>query len=224
MTLTLLRQNHPLARPQEQVRILEADSVPSFPRFESALAERGIAPLRAGRIDVLQLNLGKQCNQTCQHCHVDAGPERREIMSRDTAEACIAALAKAGIATLDLTGGAPEMNPHFRWLVEEARRLGRQVIDRCNLTILLAPGFDDLPQFLAQHKVEVIASLPCYLEENTDRQRGSGVFTKSVEALRRLNAQGYGDMEGKLILNLVFNPVGYDLPPAQARVGSRLSP
>jgi radical SAM/Cys-rich protein len=136
-------------------------------------------------------------------------------MSRDTAAACLDVLARCGIPTVDITGGAPEMNPHFRWLVEESRRLGRRVIDRSNLTILTAPGFDDLPEFLAANRVEVVASLPCYLEENCDRQRGGGVFAKSIEALRRLNSLGYGAAEGGLELTLVYNPVGPTLPPPQ---------
>ena len=137
-------------------------------------------------------------------------------MSREISEQCLQVLADNDIATLDITGGAPEMNPHFRWMVKEASKLGRRVIDRCNLTILMAPGFDDLPEFLAQHRVEVIASLPCYLVENTDAQRGDGVFNKSIEALRRLNALGYGQPSSGLELTLVYNPIGPALPPAQA--------
>jgi radical SAM/Cys-rich protein len=137
-------------------------------------------------------------------------------MSRETAEACIRALAATDIPTLDITGGAPEMNPNFRFLVEEARKLGRHVIDRCNLTILIAPGFDDLPEFLARHRVEIVASLPCYLEENCDRQRGDGVFQRSIKALEQLNELGYGRPESGLILTLVYNPVGPSLPPSQA--------
>jgi radical SAM/Cys-rich protein len=167
---------------------------------------------------VLQVNVGRVCNQTCTHCHVDAGPDRRESMSRETAEAVIRALAASDIPTLDITGGAPEMNPNFRWLVEQARRLDRHVIDRCNLTILLAPGFESLPEFLAQHQVEIVASLPCYLEENCDRQRGNGVFRRSIEALRRLNELGYGQPGSPLSLTLVYNPVGPVLPPPQANL------
>src|SRR4051812_24929474 len=183
--LTLLRQNSPLADPSRQREVLAGDSVRPF---EAALAEGGHWPLEAVGIEVLQVNVGKLCNQTCHHCHVDAGPDRREVMSRETMRLCLdvlrpaAAGARAGIPTLDVTGGAPEMNPHFRWLVEQAAGLGRHIIDRCNLTILLAPHFEDLPRFLANHGVEVVASLPCYLAENTDRQRGDGVFAKSIEA------------------------------------------
>ena len=179
------------------------------------MSDSGLWPLRATGIRVLQVNVGKLCNQTCRHCHVDAA-ERREVMSRETMRLCVDALARADIPTLDITGGAPEMNPHFRWLVEQARALGRHVIDRCNLTILLAPGYDDLPAFLARQRVEIVASLPCYLPANADQQRGEGVFEKSIAALRRLNEVGYGRPETGLVLTLVFNPVGPALPPAQA--------
>jgi radical SAM/Cys-rich protein len=185
------------------------------PAFEERLHGR---ELRASGIEVLQVNVGKVCNQTCRHCHVDAGPDRRESMTRETMQLCLGALVKGNIPTLDVTGGAPEMNPHFRWLVSEARGLGRHVIDRCNLTILLAPGFTDLPEFLAEHRVEVVASLPCYGPENTDRQRGDGVFEKSIAALRRLNSLGYGLPESGLALHLVYNPLGPSLPPPQAKL------
>ncbi len=211
--LTLMRRGSPLADPARQRKVLDGGDLPPF---ESALASGGLWPLTATGVEVLQVNVGKLCNQTCRHCHVDAGPERREVMSRETMRLCLDVLESAGIPTLDVTGGAPEMNPHFRWLVERAAGLGRHVIDRCNLTILLAPHFEDLPRFLAGHRVEVVASLPCYLPENTDRQRGDGVFAKSVEALRRLNAEGYGRAGSGLTLTLVYNPVGPSLPPPQA--------
>jgi radical SAM/Cys-rich protein len=210
--LTLLRQGHPLADPSNQLHVLASGS---HRPFERALADSGLWPLRAAGIRVLQVNVGKLCNQTCRHCHVDAGPERREIMSRETAQLCLDVLARTDIPTLDITGGAPEMNPHFRWMVEEAAALGRHVIDRCNLTILLAPHYEDLPDFLARRRVEVAASLPCYLPANTDRQRGEGVFEKSIVALRRLNEVGYGLPESGLVLTLVYNPVGPALPPSQ---------
>ena len=206
-TLTLFRQNHPLAQARHQLDLIDRGRP-----FEQALAESGREPLRATGISVLQVNVGKLCNQTCGHCHVDAGPDRREIMSAAMAEQCLAVLARHDIPTLDITGGAPEMAPCFRRLVARGRELGRHVIDRCNLTILLAPGYTDLPAFLAGHGVEVVASLPCYLMENVDRQRGAGVFDKSIEALRRLNAVGYGR---DLPLTLVYNPVGPALPPPQ---------
>jgi radical SAM/Cys-rich protein len=211
-SLTLLREGSPLADPAAQRRILSDGPHRSF---EQALADSGLWPLRGTGIRVLQVNVGKVCNQTCRHCHVDAGPERREVMSRETMQLCLDVLARANIPTLDVTGGAPEMNPDFRWLVSQARALGRHVIDRCNLTILLAPGYDDLPVFLARHRVEVVASLPCYLPANTDMQRGDGVFEKSITALRRLNEAGYGQPGSELVLTLVYNPVGPSLPPSQ---------
>jgi len=210
--LTLLRQNSPLADPMRQREVLDEGR---FPRFESALAAQGQWPLRAVGIEVLQVNVGKLCNQTCRHCHVDAGPDRQEVMSRETMQACLDVLRRGTIPTLDITGGAPELNPDFRWLVEQASSLGKRIIDRCNLTILLLPRFTDLPEFLARHHVEVVASLPCYLPENTDRQRGNGVFEKSIEALRRLNGVGYGQPGSGLELTLVYNPVGPSLPPSQ---------
>ncbi len=219
-TLTLARQEDPLAQPSRQRALLEGGNGGEHPHFDEVLGRHAVFPLHAGGVRVLQINLGKLCNQTCTHCHVDAGPERREIMTRETAEQCVAALRNSQIETVDLTGGAPEMNPGFRWLVEECRKLGRHVIDRCNLTILLAPGYEDLPEFLAAQRVEVVASLPCYLQENTDRQRGNGVFARSVEALRRLNALGYGRPGSGLTLTLVYNPVGPALPPSQSTLES----
>jgi radical SAM/Cys-rich protein len=211
--LTLMRRGSPLADPARQRAVLDGGDLPSF---ESALAAGGLWPLEATAVEVLQVNVGRLCNQTCRHCHVDAGPDRREVMSRETMRLCLDVLEKAAIPTLDVTGGAPEMNPHFRWLVEQATALGRHVIDRCNLTILLAPHQENLPRFLAEHRVEVVASLPCYQPANTDRQRGDGVFARSIEALRRLNAEGYGRAGSGLTLTLVYNPVGPALPPPQA--------
>jgi radical SAM/Cys-rich protein len=216
--LTLLRQGSPLASAHRQVQILENRSDETLPSFEEVVAQHSLWPLRAGGIEVLQVNLGKLCNQTCRHCHVDAGPDRRENMSRETVDDCLDVLRRNDIPTLDITGGAPEMNPHFRYLVEHAARLGRHVIDRSNLTILVAPGYEELPEFLAAHDVEIAASLPCYLEENCDRQRGSGVFRRSIDALRRLNEIGYGRSGNKLILTLVYNPVGATLPPLQQKL------
>ena len=212
--LTLLRQGNSLAQASNQLRVLDQQG--QHEPFVQRLAEHGLHPLRAARIEVLQINVGKLCNMTCQHCHVDAGPDRREVMTRDTLQECLDVLARTEIPTVDLTGGAPEMNPHFRWFVTEARRLGRHVIDRSNLTILLAPRFDDLPEFLAAHQVEIVASLPCYLEENTDAQRGNGVFKKSIEVLQTLNLLGYGRPDTGLTLTLVYNPVGPSLPPDQS--------
>ena len=184
--------------------------------FEDALSGVGLSPLRGTGVEVMQINVGKLCNQTCKHCHVDAGPDRREVMTRETAELCINALRRSAIHTLDITGGAPELNPNFRWLVEEARGLARHVIDRCNLTVLTLASQSDLPSFLADHRVEVVASLPYFLEQQTDAQRGSGVFAKSIEGIRKLNALGYGQPESGLNLHLVYNPVGAFLPPSQA--------
>jgi radical SAM/Cys-rich protein len=167
------------------------------------------------RLEVLQLNLGYKCNQTCLHCHVNAGPGRTEMMSRETIGDALAFLGVSGVKTLDVTGGAPELHPHFRELVARARELGVRVIDRCNLTILEEPDQVDLAVFLKNNQVEIIASLPCYTEELVDRQRGKGVYEKSIRALKRLNALGYGAPGGALALNLVYNPQGPSLPPAQ---------
>ena len=170
--------------------------------------------LNRGPLKTLQVNLGYRCNQSCQHCHVDAGPKRTESMSAETIELLLRFIDRQGIRRLDLTGGAPELNPHFRELVRQASRRGLQVMDRCNLTILLEPGQEGLADFLAENQVEIVASLPCYLEDNVDRQRGKGVFQASIEGLRRLNALGYGQSEA-LSLSLVYNPQGPDLPPSQ---------
>jgi len=172
--------------------------------------------LRRRGVDTLQINLGYRCNQSCLHCHVNAGPNRTEEMSRDTIDAVIGFLAASpDLHTLDLTGGAPELNPHFRALVVAARARGVRVIDRCNLTILTEPGQDGLAGFLAAHGVEVVASMPCYLEDNVDRQRGKGTFDASIRGLQQLNALGYGQPGSGLTLNLVYNPQGASLPPPQ---------
>jgi radical SAM/Cys-rich protein len=167
-------------------------------------------------IDTVQINVGKLCNQACLHCHVEAGPKRTEILDRHTAELTLDFIRTAAPQTVDITGGAPELNPSFRWLVEQNRGEGRHVIDRCNLTILFESGQEDLPQFLADQRVEIVASLPCYSEGNVTKQRGQGVYDKSIEALRRLNRIGYGTDDSGLVLNLVYNPVGAYLPPPQA--------
>lgn len=216
--LSLLRQQHALADPAEQRRILEQLDREGVPAFAETLSDHQLPQLTASAIEILQINVGKVCNQTCHHCHVDAGPDRRESMSPETIAACLRVLAEHDISTLDITGGAPEMHPQFQELVTTARQLGRRVIDRCNLTILLAPGFEDLAEFLAGHEVEVVASLPCYLEANVDKQRGDGVFEKSVTALQRLNTLGYGLPGSRLQLTLVYNPVGPSLPPDQAQL------
>jgi radical SAM/Cys-rich protein len=179
------------------------------------LRSRDFPAIARQRLETLQVNVGYKCNQTCVHCHVNAGPNRTEVMPREVADTVLAFLRNSAVKTLDLTGGAPELNPHFRYLVAEARKLGVKVMDRCNLTILNEPGHEDLAGFLAAHAVEVVASLPCYLEDNVDRQRGKGVFSGSMTALRRLNALGYGKPGSGLALNLVYNPQGAALPPAQ---------
>jgi radical SAM/Cys-rich protein len=175
----------------------------------------GFPALRRGRLETLQVNVGYRCNQRCVHCHVNAGPQRSEQMGRETVTDVLAFLEVSGVKRLDLTGGAPELNPFFRELVLRARELGVHVIDRCNLTILEEPGEEGLAEFLAAQRVEIVASLPCYLEENVDRQRGRGVFEKSLRALRRLNALGYGAEASGLELALVYNPQGANLPPPQ---------
>lgn len=210
---SLTKRQSTLALASEQLRVLE--STDSIPSFNQLLASHGKGELVASGIDELQINVGKVCNQTCSHCHVDAGPDRRESMSEDIATECLRVLKLAEIPTLDITGGAPELNPQFRRLVSEAAAMGKRIIDRCNLTILLAPKFEDLPEFLAANRVEIVASLPCYLEENVDKQRGNDVFRRSIEALQRLNRLGYGQPGSTLPLSLVYNPVGFSLPPSQ---------
>jgi len=213
MGLTLVSRNNPLASSQEQLHRLALTT--ACAPFETTMAQAGLAPLHATGITVLQINVGKLCNQTCRHCHVDAGPERREQMTRATAELCMNALAQSAIPTVDITGGAPELNANFRWLVEQARALGRQVMDRCNLTVLFEPGMEYLPEFFKLNEVELVCSLPCYSEENVDKQRGKGTFDASIRALQLLNEIGYGQIDGDLVLNLVYNPVGAFLPPSQ---------
>ncbi len=179
------------------------------------LLETDFPLISRGELQTLQVNLGYVCNLSCVHCHVNAGPSRTESMQLETIDQVLALLARDGIDLLDLTGGAPELNPHFRYLVREARALGVRVIDRCNLTVLCEPGQEDLAEFLASQQVEITASLPCYLEDNVQEQRGKGVYSQSIEAIRRLNALGYGHVP-TLRLNLVYNPVGAVLPPPQA--------
>jgi len=211
---TLLSRRVPLASTTEQRAVLGRLALAR--EFDDAVAEAGHRPLTPGRLTTLQINVGKLCNQTCRHCHVDAGPDRREIMSRGTMELCLRALDAGGFPIVDITGGAPELNPQFRWLVEAVRARGRHVMDRCNLTVLTTPSHADLPEFFARHRVEVVASLPHYRATGTDRQRGDGVHERSIAALRRLNQVGYGDGRSGLRLVLVTNPVGAFLPPAQA--------
>lgn len=199
-----------------------ADAAASGKCFSSAVGRFAAGGLRRAAVTTLQVNVGKLCNMACQHCHVDAGPKRTESMPRAVAERVIELLAaNPAVETLDITGGAPELNPNFRWMVSEARRLRRNVIDRCNLTVLHEPGQEDLAAFLADHRVHVIASLPCYGADNVDQQRGGGAFAKSIEALRRLNRLGYGRGDSGLRLDLVYNPVGAFLPPEQSSLERR---
>lgn len=179
------------------------------------LLETDFPLIRRGRLETLQVNLGYLCNLSCTHCHVNAGPKRKELMSREMVDVVLEYVRKKSIRILDLTGGAPEMNPHFRYLVTEARKMDVEVIDRCNLMILLEPGYGDLAQFLADQQVVVTASLPCYLEENVEKQRGKGIYDGSIEALKLLNNLGYG-IKDELQLNLVYNPVDLNLPPEQS--------
>ena len=213
MGLTLLARGNELTSSREQLRRLAATA--SCAAFQDRMSAAALAPLRPTGIQVFQINVGKFCNQTCRHCHVDAGPERTEQMSRETAQQCIRALAATDIPTVDITGGAPELNANFRWLVEQARALGRHVMDRCNLSVLLLGPQKDLGEFLARHQVEVVASLPYFRAAQTDAQRGEKVFAKSIQALGLLNRLGYGHEGSGLILNLVHNPAGAFLPARQ---------
>ncbi len=217
MIKSLQRQNHPLASPQGQIEVLDNHEAINIPSFESRLNELGHSPLKPTGIDIFQINVGKMCNQVCTHCHVDAGPDRKEIMTRETMKQCLEALNGTDISTIDLTGGAPEMNPHFRWFVEELSKLGKKIIVRCNLTIILAnPKYNDLPEFFKKHQINVVSSLPYFTAKRTDAQRGDGVFEKSIKALQMLNAVGYGKADSGLKLDLVYNPAGAFLPGDQS--------
>lgn len=210
--------NHSLSRTQAQIEALNTPMADGtlLPSFGSKLKESGLFPLTPTGVDIFQMNVGKMCNQVCKHCHVDAGPDRKEIMTKETFEQCLEALKHSKIQTIDLTGGAPEMNPHFRWFVEEARALDKHIIVRCNLTIILAnPSYNDLPEFFKKHNVEVVSSLPHFSARRTNAQRGDGVFEKSIKALKMLNDVGYGKEGTGLTLNLVYNPSGAFLPGDQ---------
>ena len=212
--ITLLNSRSPLADTATQRMTLAA--LPVARTFEDAVASAGHDPLRTTGVAVLQMNVGKRCNQACRHCHVDAGPDRAEVMTDEIIDACLRFLEASDIPTLDVTGGAPELHPRFRDIVRRARAAGRQVMDRCNLTITRLPNYSDLPEFLAGHQVEVVASLPSVSLRQTDAQRGEGVFEQSIAALRQFNALGYGIEGSGLLLNLVTNPVGAFLPGPQA--------
>ncbi|MEX2583287.1 MAG: arsenosugar biosynthesis radical SAM (seleno)protein ArsS [Gemmatimonadota bacterium] len=189
--------------------------VPLERTFEEDLGRAGLYPLRPTAIEILQINVGKKCNQTCRHCHVDAGPDRTEMMPDDVVDRCLEIIESTEIGTVDITGGAPELHKRWREIVARSRAAGKHVIDRCNLTITLLPNYRYLPEFFAEHQVEVTASLPHYRPKQTDSQRGDGVFEESIVALRRLNALGYGREGSGLVLNLVTNPVGTFLPGNQ---------
>ncbi|MCW5961865.1 MAG: arsenosugar biosynthesis radical SAM protein ArsS [Pyrinomonadaceae bacterium] len=203
-----------------QIQITRRDGRTAFPAstvtFEEKLGGNNLF-LRSTEVEILQVNVGKLCNQTCKHCHVDASPTRTEIMQRETIDDCLKVLQKFKIPTLDITGGAPELIPDFRYFVIEARKTGARVIVRHNLTVMFEDGFEDLPEFYAENRVELVCSLPYFQSQQTDAQRGTGVFDKSVDALKELNAAGYGTDED-LVLNLVYNPVGAFLPPEQTAI------
>ncbi|MDQ3046039.1 MAG: arsenosugar biosynthesis radical SAM protein ArsS [Bacteroidota bacterium] len=210
---SLKGQQHLLSASERQIETLSTSGV--IP-FAEKLMPIGLIPLRPTQIDIFQINVGKMCNQVCKHCHVDAGPDRKEIMTRATMELCIEAIKNSSVSTVDLTGGAPEMNPDFRWFVEQLSSLNKKIIVRCNLTIIVAnPKYHDLPDFFKKHSIEVVSSLPYFTAAKTDSQRGDGVFEKSIKALKMLNAVGYGEEGSGLTLNLVYNPAGAFLPASQ---------
>lgn len=210
---SLAGQSHELSEVDRQLKLLkEANLTP----FQDKLAESNLFPLTTIDLDIFQINVGKMCNQVCKHCHVDAGPDRKEIMTRETMQQCLDAIDKTNCSTVDLTGGAPEMNPDFRWFVEQLSAKGKKVLVRCNLTIIVAnKKYNDLPEFFKKHRVEVVSSLPYFTSTKTDAQRGDGVFDKSITALKMLNEVGYGKEGSGLTLNLVYNPSGAFLPPEQ---------
>jgi len=217
MIKTLKRRNSQLSDTKRQLEILNNGLFGngSLPKFSEKLSSHGAGTLKPDDLDILQVNVGYMCNQTCKHCHVDAGPDRKEIMNRETMEQCLEVIKKWNISTIDITGGAPEMNPDFRWLVEEAYKSGcKEIIVRSNLTIINSnPVYHDLPEFYRKHDIRVVSSLPYYQADKTDRQRGTGVFQQSIKALQMLNAVGYGDTH---TLDLVYNPAGAFLPGDQA--------
>lgn len=213
---SLHRQNHPFAASMAQMEVLDDHESIGIESFQGKLENLGLYPLRPTGVEILQVNVGKMCNQTCKHCHVDAGPDRKEIMTPETMEYILNAIRDTDIQTVDLTGGAPEMNPHFRWFVEKLSEMGKSIIVRCNLTIIVAnPQYHGLPEFYKKHKINVVSSLPYFAARRTDAQRGEGVFEKSISALKMLNAVGYGHSETGLKLDLVYNPSGAFLPGDQ---------
>lgn len=220
MIKSLKARHSELADVGYELKILSEKTPTGFEpdAFASKLRESGLFPLRPTTIEILQINVGKMCNQTCKHCHVDAGPDRKEIMTRKTMIACLESIANGGFTTIDITGGAPEMNPNFRWFIKEIRAIDKHVkiIVRCNLTIIVSnPSYHDMPEFFKEHSIEVVSSLPYFNAKRTDAQRGEGVFDKSIRALKMLNDVGYGIAGSGLVLDLVFNPTGAFLPGAQ---------
>ncbi|MGB0888236.1 MAG: arsenosugar biosynthesis radical SAM (seleno)protein ArsS [Vicingaceae bacterium] len=209
---TLQKEQNELSEANFQVKTLE-NTVEI--KFSEKLKNINLFPLTPTTIEILQINLGKLCNQVCEHCHVDAGPDRKEIMVKEVLLQCLEAAKTPTIHTVDLTGGAPEMNPNFRWFVSKLAQLGKKVIVRSNLTILTYKKYLDIPQFYADNNVTVVSSMPCYSKDNVDKQRGNGVFERSIQALQRLNEVGYGKQDSGLELDLVFNPGGASLPPEQ---------
>ena len=218
-TKSLKARHNELSHTERQLEILEGGLFKEgeLPYFRDKIAATGNFPLRPKKLEILQINVGYMCNQVCEHCHVDAGPDRKEIMTRETMEQCLEVIKNTGAHTLDLTGGAPEMNPDFRWFVEEAAKVGiKDFIVRSNLTIIRAnKKYHDLPEFFKKHNVHVVSSMPHYTRGKTDKQRGNGVFDKSIEALQELNAVGYGLPDSPLRLDLVYNPSGAFLPADQ---------
>jgi radical SAM/Cys-rich protein len=218
-TTSLQQRSDRLADPQQQIELLESINLSHLPEhgsFESHLNKSGWQHLVPAQLEIFQINIGKLCNMTCRHCHVDAGPDRKENMNLATIDACLQALDQTTAHTVDITGGAPELNPHFRYLVEQCVVRGKHVIDRCNLTVLLLPTMSDLPQWFAERGVEVVCSLPHFRQPHTDQQRGDGTFERSLEALRRLNAAGYGQGNPQRKLTLVSNPADATLSCNQA--------
>ena len=215
---TLKRRGSNLANAAMQIAILEDDKSVQ-PKFSEKLETIGFYPLKPTELEILQMNVGYMCDLTCSHCHVDAGPDRKEIMTKETMQYCLDSIKKSKINTIDLTGGAPEMNPNFQWFIEQVRAIDKEIeiIVRSNLTILVSnPKFKTYPEFFKKHNLTVIASMPCYTQENVDKQRGDGVFNRSIESLKNLNAIGYGVEGSGLNLHLVFNPGGASLPGDQA--------
>lgn len=217
---SLKAEHNILADAHEQVEIIEYGRNHDFSLipFQQKLEQSNLFPFHPTKLEIFQVNIGKMCNQVCRHCHVDAGPDRKEIMTMETMQQCINMLQQnPSLKTVDITGGAPEMNPNFRWFVEEIAKLDKHIIVRCNLTIILAnKKYNDLPEFYKQHNVEVVSSLPFYTQDRTDRQRGEGVFNDSIKALQMLNEVGYAKDNSGLELNLVYNPAGAFLPASQS--------